>query len=183
MNKEESNKICELNLNDFKYLSVRFLYLNWFFPAGAEIANQLIDNTIKLYLKSINRQDLMKEIMNWRGNETHNIVRIIEKIVIRELNLDFDINQHRDILENIYKIYQNRYLSLKKTGECKTFLKDIHTIDYAYKYFRDKIKVSVKGRDQTLINKIFLRKQDLLWGEDKISLFAVFSKNNQAFKV
>jgi len=183
MNKKESNIICELNLNDFKYLSVRFLFHNWFFTTGAEIANQLLDNVIKLYLKSINHFDLIKEIRSWRGNESHNVPRIIE-LCIEKLNLNFDLNNHKAILENVYKSYQVRYLeNLKETGEIRGFLEDIQTIDYSYKYFRDKIKVSDEAKNETIINKVFLKRQDLLWGEDKISLFAIFAKDNQAFKI
>lgn len=182
MNKEESNIICELILNDFKYLSVRFLYFNWFFPAGAETANQLLDNIIKLYLKSINRSDIIKEIRGWHGNETHNVSRIIE-LCIKKLNLDFDLSNYKSVLNNIYKTYQVRYLeNLTKIGEIRGFLKDIHTIDYTYKYFRDKINVSEEAKNETPINKIFLRRQDLLWGKDKISLFTIFARDNQAFK-
>lgn len=181
MNKEESKIVCELILNDFKYLSVRFLFFNWFFTIGAETADQLLDSIIKLYLGTINRLDLIKEIRGWKGNESHNVSRIIE-LCINKLNLDFNFNQHRSILENIYKTYQVRYLeNLKKTGEIRGFLKDIHTIDYAYKYFRDKINISEEAKNETLINKIFFKGQDLPWGEDKISLFAIFSRDNQAF--
>lgn len=183
MNKEESNIICEIILNDFKYLSVRFLYFNWFFPAGTEVANQLIDNTIKLYLKSINRSDIIKEIREWRGNESHNISRIIE-LCINKLNLDFSLNNYKGVLDNIYKSYQVRYLeNLKKTGEIRGFLKDIHVIDYTYKYFRDKINISEDKKNETPINKIFLKGQDLPWGEDKISLLNIFTRDNQAFKI
>ena len=183
MNKKESNIICELILNDLKYLSIRMLFFNWFFTVGAETANQLLDNIIKLYLRTINRSDLIKEIMGWKGNESHNVPRIIE-LCINKLNLDFNFNEHKSTLENIYKTYQVRYLeNLKKTGEIRGFLKDIHTIDYAYKYFRDKINISEEAKNETPINKIFLRGQDLLWGEDKISLFAIFTRNNQSFKI
>lgn len=183
MNKEESNIICELILNDFKYLSIRMLFFNWFFMVGAEVANQLLDNIIKLYLKSIKHSDIIKEIRGWRGNESHNVPRIIE-LCIKKLNLDFDLNNHKNVLDNIYKTYQVRYLEkLKETGEIRGFLKDIHAIDYTYKYFRDKINVSEEAKNETPINKIFLKKQDLLWGEDKISLFAIFTRDNQAFKI
>ncbi len=182
MDKTESNIIAELILNDFKYLSVRFLYLNWFFPSGAEIANQLIDNIIKLYLRSINRVDLLNKIRSWHGNETHNTVKILE-LVIQDLKLDFDLNSSRNTLENIYKIYQNRYLdNCSKVGECKTLLNDVEVIDYTYEYFRNKIKISEDGRKELLINKLFLSGEDLLWGEDKISLNTIFRKNNDHFK-
>ncbi len=181
MNKKESNIVCALILNDFKYLSVRCLYYDWFFPTGAEVATQLLDNVIKLYLTSINREDLIKKIRTWKGNETHNIVKII-RLLIQELNLDFDINNHKGVLENIFNVYQARYLdSLEKIGKCKTILKDVHTIDYTYKYFRDKIQISHEAKNQTLINKLFFDGKDMLWGEDKISLFAIFKRNNQAF--
>jgi hypothetical protein len=181
MDKKESNIIAELILNDFKYLSVRFLYINWFFPSGAEIANQLMDNIIKLYLKSINRVDLINIIRGWHGNETHNTVKIIE-LVIRELKLDFDLNNNISILENIYKIYQNRYLdNLKNTGECRTLLKDINSIDYVYKYFRDRVKISEVGKKELLIDKIFLKGKDLLWGEDKTSLYDILKRGNKYF--
>lgn len=181
MNKEESNIISELILNDFKYLSVRQMFFNWFFVVGAEVANQLLDNMIKLHLKSIDRSDIISEIRGWGGNESHNVPRIIE-LCIRKLNLDFDLNNHKSGLSNIYKTYQVRYLeNLKEIGEVRGFLKDIHTIDYAYKYFRDKINVSKEAKNETPINKIFLKGQDLSWGEDKISLFAIFSRDNQAF--
>ena len=182
MNKKESSIICELNLNDLKYLSVRSLYFNWFFPVGAEIANQLLDNVIKLYLKSISRHDLVKEIRGWRGNESHNVPRIIN-LCIEKLNLDFDINNHEGALDSIYKTYQVRYLeNLKEIGQVTGSPKDIHSIDYAYKYFRDKISVSKEAKEETLINKVFLRNQDLRWGKDKISLLALFQRDNQAFQ-
>ena len=183
MNKEESNIIYELILNDLKYLSVRSLYFNWFFTVGAEITNQLLDNMIKLYLKSIKRLDVVKEIRDWRGNESHNVPRIME-LCREKLNLDFDFDNYKGVLDNIYKTYQVRYLeNLKKTGEIRGFLKDLHTIDYTYKYFRDKIDVSEEAKNETPINKIFLRGWDLPWGEDKISLLAIFSRDNSAFKM
>lgn len=181
MDKRESNIVMELILDDFKYLSVRFLYINWFFMSGAEIANQVIDNIIKLYLKSINRADLINKIRSWRGNEAHNVVRIME-LIIQELELDFELNNNRTVLENIYKIYQNRYLdNLQNTGQCQTLLKDISTIDYVYKYFRNKVNISAVGKKELMLDKVFLSGQDMLWGEDKISLNNVFKRGNQYF--
>lgn len=182
MTEEEKHIVPQLILNDLKYLSVRQLYLNWFFNTGAEVANQLIDNIIKLYLQSIKRTDLITKIRQWHGNETHNVVKIIE-MIIAELTLDFDIKGHKDILENLYKLYQSRYLdSLKTTGNSQTFLKDLDTIDYTYKYFRDKLNLSAKAKEETIINKLFFKNQDLLWGADKISLYNLFYRNNNNFK-
>lgn len=182
MDKKEKQIIPQIILNDLKYLSVRQLYFSWFFSTGAEVANQLIDNVIKVYLQSIERQDLIKKIREWGGNETHNVVRII-KMLITELSLDFDLKVHRDILESLYKLYQNRYLdSLKKTGSCKTLLEDLNTIDYTYKYFRDKVNINDKAREETIINKLFYKNKDILWGIDNISLYDLFYKNNQSFK-
>lgn len=180
INKEESKIVCELNLDDLKYISVRLLYFNWFFNTGAETANQLIDNTIKLYLKSIKRFDLVSIILNWGGNESHNIVRIIE-LCIKELKLDFDFGNYKIALENIYKTYQVRYLeNLEKTGEIRGFLKDIKAIDYSYKYFRDKICISEHGKINTLIYKL-LSENDLGWGEDKVSLRTILFRENNYF--
>jgi hypothetical protein len=180
MNKEESKIVCELNLDDFKYISVRLLYFNWFFSVGAETANQLIDNTIKLYLRSRERLDLVSMILKWGGNECHNIVRIIE-LCIKELELDFDFENYKIALENIYKIYQIRYLeNLKKTGEIRVFLKDIKAIDYSYKYFRDKIGISEHGKRNTLIYKL-LNENDLGWGEDNVSLRKILLRKNDYF--
>ncbi|MBU3965257.1 hypothetical protein KJ695_01440 [Patescibacteria group bacterium] len=53
INKEENKIVCEIILNDLKYLSAGFYFLTGFFTTGAETANQLLDNIIKLYLKSI----------------------------------------------------------------------------------------------------------------------------------
>ena len=182
MTDEEKQIVPQIILNDLKYLSVRQLYLNWFFPTGAEVANQLIDNITKIYLQSIKRKDLIRKIRKWGGNETHNVVRIIE-MLIAELSIDFDLSTHKDVLGNLYKLYQNRYLdSLKKTGDAKTLLKDLDTIDYTYKYFRDKMNISKQARGETIINKLFLKNQDLPWGEDKISLYSLFYKANQHFK-
>lgn len=182
MNEKEKQIVPQLILADLKYLSVRHLYFNWFFNTGAETANQLIDAVIKIYLKSINREDLINEIRNWKGNETHNNVRIIEKI-IKEFNLDFNINKHKIILENIYKLYQNRYLDqLQKTGKCHTLLKDLDTIDYTYKYFRDKVKLSMGAKNELLINKLFFNNKDIPWGADNISLYNLFYRNNNNFK-
>ncbi len=180
--KEENIIVCEMILNDMKYLSARFLYFNWFFPVGAETANQLLDNTIKLYLKSINRLDLIEEIKSWHGNESHNVPRIIE-LCITKLNSDFNLNVHKTILEAIYKTYQVRYLeNLKKTGEVRGSLKDIRTIDYSYKYFRDKIKVSEHGKNNTLVYKL-LTGIDMWWGEDKnINLRTILLCDNEYFK-
>lgn len=161
INKGESKIVCELILNDFKYLSVRFLFFNWFFVVGAETANQLLDNIIKLYLKSINRFDLIKKIRKWGGNESHNVPRIIQ-LCIEELGLDFNINSHKNVLENIYKTYQLRYLeNLKDTGEVKGYLKDIQTIDYSYKFFRDRINISDHGKKQTLVYILLAEKEIL----------------------
>jgi len=182
MTPKEKQIVPQVILNDLKYLSVRHLYLNWFFNTGAEVANQLIDNIIKTYLKSIDREDLIREVRGWGGNESHNIVKIIEMLVA-EISIDFDLKTHKDVLENLYKLYQNRYLdSLKNTGDCKTLLKDIDTIDYTYKYFRDKVNLSEKARKELLINKLFFQGKDLRWGEEKISLSNLFYRNNKHFK-
>lgn len=182
MTEEEKQIVPQLILNDLKYLSVRQLYFNWFFSTGAETANQLIDNMVKLYLQSIKRQDLIGKIRKLGGNETHNVVKMINMLVA-ELSLDFDLNTHKDVLENLYKLYQNRYLdSLKKTGACRTFLKDLSTIDYAYKYFRGKINISDQAKEETIINRLFLKDQDLYWGSDNISLYSLFYRDNQYFK-
>lgn len=181
MTPKEKEIVPQVIINDLKYLSVRRLYFDWFFNTGAEVANQLIDNIIKTYLKSIDREDLIKKIRSWGGNESHNILKIIEMLVA-EISLDFDLNAHRDVLENLYKLYQNRYLdSVKITGNCKTLLKDIGTIDYTYKYFRDKINVNVEEKKEFLIDKLFLQGNDILWGEDKISLGNIFRRNNKYF--
>ena len=167
---------------DLKYLSVRHLYFNWFFNTGAETANQLIDTIIKTYLKSIGREDLIKKIREWRGNETHNTVRTIETL-IQNLKLDFDIRSHKAVMENIYKLYQNRYLDqLKTIGNCQTLLEDLDTIDYTYKYFRDRVQLSTEARSETLINKLFLNNEDILWGVEKISLYNLFYRDNQRFE-
>jgi len=182
MNEKEKQIVPGVILADLKYLSVRHLYFNWFFNTGAETANQLIDAIIKTYLKSIGREDLIKKIRKWKGNETHNTVRIIE-ILIQYLNLDFDIKSHKAVMENIYKLYQNRYLDqLKTTGNCQTLLKDLDTIDYAYKYFRDRVQLSDEARNETLINKLFLNNQDIQWGIDNISLYNLFYRDNQRFE-
>ena len=182
MNEKEKQIVPQVILADLKYLSVRHLYFNWFFNTGAETANQLIDSIIKIYLKSIDREDLIKEIRGWRGNETHNTVRTIETLM-KKINLDFDIKNHTAVMETIYKIYKNRYLDqFKKTGNCQTLLKDLDTIDYAYKYFRDKVQLSKKAKNEFLINKLFFNNQDMQWGVDEISLYNLFYRNNQRFK-
>lgn len=182
MTVKEKQIVPQVILNDLKYLSIRQLYLDWFFGTGAEVANQLIDNIIKTYLKSINREDLIKKIRSWRGNESHNILRIIE-MLIDEISIDFDLKTHKDVLENLYKLYQNRYLdSLKNTSECKALLKDIDTIDYTYKYFRDKVNLSDEASKELLFNKLFFQGKDLKWGEEKISLNNLFYKNNKHFR-
>ncbi len=182
MNEEEKQIVPQIILADLKYLSVRQLYFNWFFNTGAEVANQLIDAIIKTYLASIRRKDLIKSIRDWRGDETHNTVRIIETLCA-ELNIDFDIENHKIILGNIYKLYQNRYLDrLENTGECQTLLKDLYTIDYTYKYFRDNTKLSAEAKNELLINKLFFDNKDMQWGEDKVSLRQIFYRNNQSFK-
>lgn len=182
MNEEEKNIVPQIILTDLKYLSVRQLYFNWFFNTGAETANHLLDSITKIYLKSIGRNDLISEIRSWRGNETHNIVRIINKL-IKELNLDFDIRTHKPILENIFKLYKVRYLEeLRDIGACHTMIKDLDTIDYAYKYFRDKTQLSDAAKNELLINKLFLNKNDILWGEDNISLHNLFGRGNKSFK-
>ena len=185
MVKKEKQIVMEIILNDLKYLSVRHLYIDWFFNSGAEAANQLIDSVIKIYLKSTNREDLIKKIRSWRGNETHNTVGIIE-MIIDKLALDFEFEKHKNVLENIYKIYQNRYLDidlLKNTGACETFLRDLDTIDYTYKYFRDKIEISDENKQEFLFNKLFFQGKDLKWGEDNISLYELFYRGNKHFKL
>jgi len=180
--KEESRIVCELNLDDLKYLSTRFLYFNWFFNAGAETANQLLDNLIKLYLKSIRRDDLIDRIKKWGGNERHNIVRIIE-LCIGELALDFTLPGYRNTLENIYKTYQCRYLeNLEKVGEAQGFLKDIEVIDYSYKYFRDRLNITEGGKVETLIYKL-LTESDMDWGQDRLSLRGILLRNNNYFMI
>ncbi|MBU0613336.1 hypothetical protein KKB10_04980 [Patescibacteria group bacterium] len=182
MTKKEKQIVPQIILNDLKYLSVRQLYISWFFNTGAEVANQLLDNIIKVYLQSTNHEDLIRKIRSWRGNETHNVVKMID-MLIAELSINFDLKNHKDVLENLYKLYQNRYLdSLRNTGECKTLLKDLNTIDYTYKYFRDRVKLSDKAKKETLINKLFLQNQDMKWGENKISLYNLFYEGNQHFK-
>lgn len=180
---EEKQIVPQIILNDLKYLSVRQLYFNWFFSVGSEVATQLIDNTTKVYLQSTKRTDLIEKIRNWRGNETHNIVRII-KMLIKELSLDFDFTVHRDILKNLYKGYQNRYLdAIGKVGTFQILLSDLNTIDYTYKYFRDKINISSQAMEETIINKLFLKKQDLFWGENNVSLYSLFYEKNNHFKI
>jgi len=182
MTKKEKQIVPQIILNDLKYLSVRQLYISRFFNTGAEVANQLLDNIIKVYLQSTNHEDLIRKIRSWRGNETHNVVKMID-MLIAELSINFDLKNHKDVLENLYKLYQNRYLdSLRNTGECKTLLKDLNTIDYTYKYFRDRVKLSDKAKKETLINKLFLQNQDMKWGENKISLYNLFYEGNQHFK-
>lgn len=181
MTGKEKLLVPQIILNDLKYLSIRQLYLNWFFTTGAEVANQLLDNVIKAYLQSIERRDLIKVIRKWGGNEAHNVVRMIE-LLIKEISLDFDLGAHKSVLDNLYKIYQLRYLdSLQEAYTVNTSIKDLDSIDYAYEYFRDKINISEQARAETIINKLFLSNQDMRWGEDKISLYGLFSRNNHRF--
>jgi len=182
MTEKEKKIVPAVILNDLKYLSVRKLYFDWFFNSASEVAVQLLDNSIKLYLQSIDREDLITHIRQWRGDETHNIVRIIDTLV-EKLRIDFPIEQHRDVLESIYKLYRVRYLdSLEKIGESRTLLKDLDTIDYTYKYFRDILSLSAGARAETLMDKLFFRKEDLLWGEDKMSLYQLFYRDNKHFR-
>ena len=183
MNEKEKQIIPQVILTDLKYISVRHLYFNWFFNTGAEIANQLIDTIIKIYLKSIDKEDIVTEIRKWKGNETHNTVRIIENLMMKKIIQDFDIKSHKVVIENIYKLYSNRYLDqLEKTGDCHTLLSDLDTIDYVYKYFRDRLQLSEEAKNNLLINKLFFNNENVLWGEDKVSLHNIFFRNNQRFQ-
>lgn len=182
INIEENKIVLEVITDDMKYLSIRKLFYDWFFLSGLELANQLIDSIIKLYLKAINRDDLVAIIRGWGGNESHNIVKILE-LCIKELGLDFNIDIHRSVLETIFKAYRIRYLDqLGIIGEVKGGLQDINTIDYAYKYFRDLIRLSEKGRSNTLIDTV-LAKGNILWGEDKnFSYREILVRDNPYFK-
>jgi len=182
MTKEEKIIVPQIILNDLKYLSVRKLYFDWFFPSGAEIAIQLLDNTIKLFLRSVGRDDLVTQIRGWGGDESHNIVRMIEMLKEEELIQDCPGAEHKDVLHNLHKAYQLRYLdSLSRVGEMKTLLSDLNTIDYMYSYFRGCISIGPDARNETLINKV-LSGVDLPWGKDKIKLASILYENNMYFK-
>lgn len=183
MTDDEKKIVPQIILADLKYLSVRQLFFDWFFPSGAEIAVQLLDSTIKLYLRSIGREDLVKEIRSWGGDESHNLTRIIDKLRERGLARDFLIAEQRQTLTNLHKSYQLRYLdSLEKMGGTEVLLKDIIAIDYVYSYFRNLINISPDARKETFINKALLEKKDLPWGENKKSLAEILYRQNEYFK-
>lgn len=184
MNEGEKKIVPQIILGDLKYLSTRKLYFDWFFHSGAEIAVQLLDSTIKLFLRCIGREDLISQIRRWGGDESHNVVRIIEMLQKYSLAQDFLVSEHKNVLFNLYKLYRLRYLdSLPTIGDAKTLLSDLNTIDYTYLYFRNLINISPEARKETLINKVLLRGNDLSWGEEKVSLANVLYKGNLYLKI
>ena len=100
MNKEESNIVCELNLDDFKYLSVRFLFFNWFFPVGAEVANQLLDNIIKLYLKSG---------IHISRSQARRVLSGLEKFKIVVFDFDKVPMIGQSFADEIFRVFQSKH--------------------------------------------------------------------------
>ena len=184
MTEEEKKIVPQIIIADLKYLSVRKLYLDWFFPSGAEIAVQLLDSTIRLFLKSISREDLVKEIRSWGGDESHNPVRIIEELRKNSLAQDFSLTDYNDALTRLHKLYKLRYWdSLSDVGSTETTLGDLDSIDYTYAYFRRLINISANAKKETLIDKALSQGMDLSWGEEKNSLRKILYTKNKHFLV
>jgi len=183
LNNEERSIVPEMILNDLKYISIRSLYWDWFFPSGAEIATQLINNATKIYLKSIKRNDLINVIKGWRKNETHNIVRMIDYLN-SELNLGLSLSKNdRDVLDNLYKLYKARYIETMDKGGAKTIMSDMHVIDATYSFFREKTKsnLSEQARSELFIEKALMSGKDMVWGKDKKSLSLTLYRGNKSF--
>ncbi|MFA6522613.1 MAG: hypothetical protein WCT24_03425 [Patescibacteria group bacterium] len=180
---EEKLIVPEMILNDLKYISVRSLYWDWFFPSGAEIATQLINNAIKIFLKSIKRYDLIKIIRGWGGNETHNIIRMVDYLN-SELALGLLLSEHdREILDNLFKLYKARYIETMDRGGAKTIMSDIHIIDAIYSFFREKTKANLSDRakNELFIEKGLSSRKDMTWGNDKNSLSLILYRENKSF--
>ncbi len=156
----------ELMTLDFNYLAVRLLYFSCLFVPANHLATHLIDAILKLYLKSISRSDLIKEIKGW-GLDSHNTFKIFNKIFIKKLNFtkaELNLSEIAPMLKNMFQLYKLRYFNqdILAQQNISGELADIHKIDNIYKLFRDKIKqhIDLKIRDELIIEKFLKLKSE-----------------------
>ena len=146
--------LFSLYVVDFDYIAVRYLMAGGFFPTVGSLANIVIDRYIKTFLWSQDRNDLVRQIIRWRGNESHNIVRVIN-ICKQEINIGPELSEQEiEVLRNIYKSYCFRYVDFMFAGKdhCEIYMKDMHTIDKICYFFRKKIEEVTPRIEKTPIN-------------------------------
>ncbi len=171
-------------MNDLKYIVIRKLFIDYFFQIGAELAIQLIDSTIKLYLESISNNIVIQEIKKLKGNEKHNVVKIIS-IVLKNIKLDFDLNIATNDLDMLYKQYQLRYSDMlpgivnKENAIAINYI-TLTSIDYTYLFFRNLINFSDKLKKETPLLK-FMENKEFFWGSPgyQYKLYDILSWNNK----
>lgn len=185
------NKLSEkiffsLWVTDFDYISVRHLLAGSLFPSAGQLANVTIDRYIKTYFWSVNRDDLVNQIKNWHGNESHNISKMIQ---LYEVELDDPLNldtQEKETLEDIYLCYCFRYIdAMYTTKEMYKILKNyMYTIDKICHFFRNKIQLIPPHQGNTLIDILFENNPTKLaaLNTGNVNLKEVFLVDNHYFQ-
>lgn len=170
---------------DFDYISVRHLMAGYILSSAASLANITIDRYIKTYLWSIGRNDLVETIRKWGGNESHNILRIID-FCKKELQLPLELSdEERKILDNLYKVYCFRYIDymFKNGGMAEIGMPYMYTIDKMCHFFRSKIVLQPPHLGQTMIDLLIEGKPQSLaaLNHGNINLREVLLNDNRYF--
>lgn len=138
---------------DFDYISTRLLLRASLFPTAAATANVVLDRYIKLVFLCRGREDLIKAVRGWRGNESHNVPKMIELYNSHfEDKVDLT-DKEKETLDNIYTLYCFRYgdavFEMKRmAGIVK---RDMYTIDKFVSFFRKRIELGEKHKDNTIL--------------------------------
>ncbi|NQU87598.1 MAG: hypothetical protein HQ541_17740 [Mariniphaga sp.] len=143
MNKTERPLIVsfQLYVNDLDYIAVRKLILDGFFSTAGSLANLVLDRYIKTFLWSIDREDVVKMIKGLGGNDSHDVLQMIEKCKEEGLSVP-DLNSEEEKqLKNIHQCYCFRYIDYMFKTKSNAEMRDnyIHTVDKVAHFYRTRV--------------------------------------------
>ena len=79
MDKRLSEKLhFGLIVTDYDYIATRHLMGAALFPSAAALAHVVLDRYIKMFFQATEQNNLILQVRKWRGNESHNVPKILE---------------------------------------------------------------------------------------------------------
>ncbi|KKW31040.1 MAG: hypothetical protein UY76_C0067G0001 [Candidatus Uhrbacteria bacterium GW2011_GWA2_52_8d] len=150
---------------DSDYVAARLLFMVGILPSAGRLANHVLESYAKSFLWSVNRDELIKEIMSWGGNHSHDAKRILKLISEKCLSNSLDpmIRKHTNILKNFFAVYCMRFMDIFEKGQptlsADIGVVDMHALDEIVSILRDKIVLQDVSWNQTPVFKI-LRGED-----------------------
>lgn len=172
MDKQLSEKLYfGLIVTDYDYIATRHLMGAALFPSAAALANVVLDRYIKMLFQATEQNNLILQVREWRGNESHNVPKILELYNQEFTDKLILTDAERLTLENIFKLYCFRYVDymFQNKFSAGVVMHDMHLIDKIAHFFRSRINLIPPHLGNTII--------DQLIGSNKVAHAAVSMGN------